>query len=125
MTCNCIARNAMPQVNDQDLPELFVFLQARGITIRRGTINPRLVRGRQKVVRAKVRKINECMLASPVIISSDMKVIDGNHRWMKHYIKRSVEMAVVEIGVGFEEALRVIFEFPKTYISPSAGTAFR
>lgn len=111
----CIARGIMPQVDESDLPELIRFLKGRGVKVETTCLNPRIVRGKQKVDRTKVRAMPAALLSKPILVSSDLLVIDGNHRWMAGVWRKAAAMNAYFVSLPFKEALEAIFEFPKTY----------
>lgn len=111
----CIARGVMPQVDERDIPELLTWLRQRGVVIVYGESDPRYVRGRQKVVRSKVRAMPEEVINKPTLISRDKLVIDGNHRWFKAYWLGWLKFPTITICLPFKEAIDEICSFPKTY----------
>jgi hypothetical protein len=52
--------------------------------------------------------------SKPVFASLDLYILDGNHRWMLHYQERS-RVPCYEIKLPFEDAIALMFAFPKTY----------
>jgi len=113
----CIARGLMPQVDEADLPGLVEFLRERGIKVwTEACINPRLVRGVQKVNRKKVHALPlDVSLNKPVLVARDRKIIDGNHRWMKLVHRKMPCMKTHVVDLPFDEAIKNVFEYPKTY----------
>lgn len=111
----CIARGIMPQVDEKDIPELVAFLRSSGVKVLKTCLNPRIVRGKQKVDRTKVRAIPAVVLSKPVLISSDLFVVDGNHRWMAAIWRGLASLDAYFIQLPFKETLEAIFKFPKTY----------
>jgi hypothetical protein len=109
MDCDCIPRERMPQIDEADLLSFVDFAIKRGFVMRRGFIDPRRVRGRQKV-----RSIPDALLSKPVLISSEPMTLDGNHRWMRHVLAKT-EMPFIQVCADFSSALILMFAFPKTY----------
>jgi hypothetical protein len=114
--CNCIPQAAMPQIDWIDYPALMAYLSAQGVPYTPCTVEPRKLRGRQRVHHAYVRKAMASPeeMRKPVLVSADNLIIDGNHRWMGHVIKHS-DVPVLRIERPFSECLPLVFSFPKTW----------
>lgn len=120
----CIARAAMPQVDEADLEGLLAFLSARGVRHVRLTVSASSLRSRQRIVRGKVRNIvraAEAILHKPILVAFDRVVVDGNHRYAAARIKR-VEVPIILFDRPFADLLADIFAFPKTYVLHEGNT---
>src|SRR5690348_6970852 len=112
----CIPREAMPQVDKQDYHTLFPWLEEQGVRYKIIVVNPRDLRGKQKVNRSKVRLLpDEVIRTKDLIISSDRRVLDGNHRWMAAVYRNYPFVPAIEIDRPFAEALDLLRSFPRVY----------
>lgn len=109
-----VPRERMPQVDAADLPALFAFVERRGVAVSRCTASPRLFHARQRIDMERVVDMDDALLAKPVLTSRDYYILDGNHRWMAHVLSRT-KMSVMKIDLAFDDALDLLFAFPKTY----------
>jgi hypothetical protein len=109
-----IRRIEMPQVDEKEYVPLMVFLGERGIRFSAGRIDPRRCRSHQPIDEDRAMKIPEEVLGKAILVSSGNFIIDGNHRWYRHYIERSFA-PFVRIERDFFDALSCILDFPRTY----------
>lgn len=113
----CIARGLMPQVDEPDIPALLDFLIKRGVDHVAMYVEARQLVAHQRIVPSKVRGIlraNASLLDKPVLVSSDMAIVDGNHRVAVARVRKLAIPAVI-LARPFKEAVEIIFEFPRTY----------
>lgn len=116
MSDTCILRSQMPQVDEADLADLIAFLQSEDIIVSSCNINPRLIRGRQKVDRSKIRNMTRnLVLSKPILVSREPLIIDGNHRWFYADYYHIPEIFAWKVNLPFEDALAAVMRFPKTY----------
>lgn len=111
----CIARGVMPQIDAADLLALRDFLEDAGVTVEDVVLEPRAIRGRQKVDRAKVRGIPDAALDKPLLVSREPLILDGNHRWLAAVYRKRASVDAWRLVLPFNEALQAIFKFPRTY----------
>ena len=111
-----VPRIEMPQIAEEDIPALIHFLEAIPVEVERRVVEPSLLKPHQKVDHARVKGIESRpeILASPCLASSDYYILDGNHRWWAHE-ETATNVPVIIIGAIFEQAIGLLFEFPKTY----------
>lgn len=109
-----IPRSKMPQVDEKDILELLVFLGVEGVPISAGTKDPATCRAHQLINVERAMSIPPEVLTKPSLLSADGYIIDGDHRWYRHCVDKTM-MPFIEIGLPFTDALSAIFKFPKTY----------
>lgn len=111
-----VPRKEMPQVDEEDLPELMKFLQGLPVPVDLKKFDPDQLKPHQKVDIDKVKAMTAkaAILAKPCLVSQDLYILDGNHRWWAHRELHTVVPAFV-IGAPFEQAIGILFRFPKTY----------
>lgn len=105
----------MPQIDERDLGELIHWLDERGVPALPGTISPKLLHGHQAVDMTKAIAMPDEVLEKRVLIATDLYILDGNHRWAGHYQRHDPEMPIITIEQPFDEAVELLFNFPKTY----------
>jgi hypothetical protein len=115
-----VPRPVMPQIDGHDEPKFLVFAAERGITTTVKQIGPGLCMSRQHVDMDRVRAMPEHIQKKPVIVSNDMVILDGNHRWTRHLID-GTQMTAYIVDLPFETAVDLMFAFPKTYDLADAG----
>jgi hypothetical protein len=109
-----IPRERMPQVDEADYPALLTFVQERGVVVTKCVAAPALFHAHQRIDFDRAISMDEKTLSKPILTSVDYYVLDGNHRWMGHFIHHT-DLNVIKIGLEFEAALDLLFQFPKTY----------
>ena len=114
----CIARRVMPQVDDEHLPELLEFLGTLGISYVSRHIDPRQLKGQQKIVTEKVKGIirtnREMLQKKPSLVSHDRLIVDGNHRVGALRILKE-PAPIYLFSEVFSVLLPAVFKFPRTY----------
>lgn len=110
-----MTRDQMPQIKQRDLPELLAFMGKRGVKFSAGYTDPKTVFAKQAVNREVCENLPDHVLERPTIIAGDRRIIDGDHRWYGHVLKESLMPYIMFEGLTFEEAIKTVFEFPKTY----------
>lgn len=111
----CIQREHMPQVDYADIPALCQYLQdVHAINSKELKVCPIMlsskqcpdtfgpVRGREKLVK-------------PLLISSDLFILDGNHRWATFVEDGAPECNCIMLDVDFDTAVEAILHFGKAY----------
>ncbi len=113
----CILRASMPQVDEADIPALIDFLAGRGVDHQRIEVDPRTLRGFQRVVPSKVKGIirtNLGLLKKPALVSADRGIVDGNHRIAAAKIIRQ-PVPILSFNREFARLIEDVYAFPKTY----------
>jgi hypothetical protein len=112
-----IDRSQMPQVDNKQYTDLFMFLGERGIQFSGRLLPAELLHMHQEVDPDKARAIPAEILKIPVLISIDLLVIDGNHRVYRHYLDKT-HVPCLKIEASFGRAVKNILEFPGTFELP-------
>lgn len=118
-----VRRADMPQIEEQWLGDLLVWLGERGLYIKAGRVIPSLLFYHQDVMVIKARhilKLQRGLLAKPVIISADMALLDGNHRAFAHHIEGTL-VPYIQFGASFDKLLPVLLGYPHAYRYGDAG----
>lgn len=109
-----IPRSKMPQVDERDLLSLLVYLGDKGLEISAGSTEPMAFKAHQLINIERAMAIPPEVLTKPAIVSKDYWIIDGDHRWYRHCVDKT-KLPYIMIEASFEEAIKMIFSFPKTY----------
>lgn len=110
-----IPRERMPQIDAANLDEFLGFCGSVNVIVERGLImDPFELRAHQEVDLTKCIEMGEEVLAKPVLLSSDLYVLDGNHRWMGHVIRKT-QVPAIRLGIEFCAGLDLMFKYPGTY----------
>jgi len=122
-----IARDDMPQIPAEYREDFLAELQASGVQVNRGVIDPRWLKPVQKEVSARVsgqilkRFRREPMdpIKNASIVSSDDYVIDGHHGWgaavALAFERPNVKMHVLRVELPHGELLRAAEAFAKAH----------
>lgn len=106
-----VPRPIMPQIDVADYPALMIFLFERNVLVKHVTCDPRTLRFHQRVSEKLVRRMSPEQEAKPILISSDLYVLDGNHREERH-LEDGSECACIRLGLPFGEAIDILLAFP-------------
>lgn len=106
-----VPRELMPQIDGEDLPLFVTFAGDRGVLTSFDTVDPRQLRAHQRIDPHRVHTVD---LTKPALVSDDRFVLDGNHRWHAH-LERGSRMPIIRLGLTFEPAIELMFQFPRTY----------
>ena len=104
----------MPQVDEKDYSELLKFIQSHRAGPESKVLSPQKLHAHQRVDWGRVRNMPPNVLRKPILISSDLYVLDGNHRWHACVLAH-LDVHAIQIEREFESAISLLFEFPKTY----------
>lgn len=110
-----VPRNRMPQIDGDEYPGMLVFLGSTGIAFSAGYIDPETCHSHQLVDVARANGMPLKFLERPVLLSKDLCVLDGNHRWYRHLIGKISDMPFIRIELPFFQAVEALETFPKTY----------
>ncbi len=109
-----VPRPVMPQIEEEDFPDFIEFCAERGVEVIVRYREPTQLRPHQRIDKFKAERMPPEVEQKTVFVSLDMYILDGNHRWMLHVI-RQTRVPCFEIRLPFEEAIALMFAFPKTY----------
>lgn len=110
-----IPRRQMPQITSDDLQHFLGYVRARGIGVTETEVTASDLKPTQKEFRQeRVDAIPEEKLRDPILTSSDNHVLDGTHRWIKHWqLDKSRAVPVLRLGLKLQDALQVMREYPR------------
>jgi SPP1 gp7 family putative phage head morphogenesis protein len=110
-----VPRESMPQVRGEDLEEFLRFARGQGVGVSKQTYRADELSPTQKEFRQeRVDSMDEGALREPVIVSRDLYVLDGTHRWVKAWQgKPTAEVPAVLIDLPLQDALDLMRRFPK------------
>jgi hypothetical protein len=109
-----VPRPVMPQVHRHDYPALREFAVERGCTVSEGIASPDVLKFRQRVEFAPGTVMSEKSFDKQILISSDLVILDGNHRAERHK-QRGTPVSYIMLEKPFEEAIAILMAFPGTY----------
>lgn len=109
-----IDRSKMPQIDDKQYTDLFVFLGQQGMTFSAGLIEPTLLKLHQEVDIQKAMNIPDHVLKIPLLIAQDGFVLDGDHRAYRHFINKT-KASFIRIEAEFYAAYSAMMKFPGTF----------
>lgn len=114
-----IDRKDMPQIARKDRKEFFEYAKAHGIKIEKGEAKPKeLLPTQHEFDQRRVDRLKgevwEHKKTKPLIISSDNRVLDGTHHWVKHLQSGSKSVPIVRLGLPAKDAVKLMNRFPKT-----------
>jgi len=109
----------MPQIARGDQKEFVNWARKQGVTVEKETartldLKPTQTQYDQARVDAMTPHVWADKKDKPVLISSDNRVLDGTHHWMKHQQEDNLTMPVLRIGLPARMALTLMNKFPKT-----------
>jgi hypothetical protein len=108
-----IDRSKMPQIHQDIIPDLLVFLSQRNIQFAAGIIDPQLIRLHQEVDIAKAMAIPVEYLIHPILLADDEFVLDGDHRAYRHWVNKTM-VSFIKVRTPFVTAYQVVMEFTQT-----------
>lgn len=109
-----IPREDMPQIKEADLPEFLKFAKKRGVTVKYGRRDPKLLKAKQRIDLEKSASMPEHALKKPILITKDNFILDGNHRSGAHLLRKT-KTNTIELGLKFADAIKLMFQFPKVF----------
>lgn len=110
-----IPREQMPQINGEDLREFARYCKEQGARlvsaeVKADQLSPTQAEFRQE----RVDALPEDALQQPVIVSEDLYILDGTHRWVKHWQgDPQASVPVLLLPRKLQAALKLMREFPK------------
>lgn len=110
-----IERKDMPQIRKDDMPELFKFCEANTVDVFRDTAAASELKPTQGEFRQeRVDALPDKSLKYTVLVSKDNYILDGTHRWIKHWQKdRQSQVPLLRLMLPVHEAIDLMRKFPK------------
>lgn len=109
-----VPRDQMPQIAQEDMTAFLTFAGHENVRVYRseveaGSLSPTQSEFRQE----RVDAMPNSALEQPVIVSSDLYVLDGTHRWIKHWQQdENNPVPVLVIDLKLRDALDLMRRFP-------------
>lgn len=110
-----VPREIMPQIDEVHLPALVKFALDRDVSVAFQAVDAHALRAHQRINLTHALSMPPEVLFKPLLVSSDGYVLDGNHRWWAHVHTDLAVAPTIRIGLPFEAAVGLLFEFPETY----------
>ena len=116
-----VPRDEMPQIHQEDYGALLAYLKKLPVGVERKVLPPTMLKPHQRInkIRVESLKSNPAILNSECWVSKDLYILDGNHRWEGH-MELGTNVPVYIMEREFEEAMKVLFDFPLVQISRKA-----
>lgn len=108
-----IDRSKMPQIHQDIIPDLLVFLSQRNIPFGAGVIDPTQIKLHQEVDVEKAMAIPVEYLVHPILLTDDEFVLDGDHRAYRHWVNKTM-VSYIQVKAPFVTAYAVVMEFTQT-----------
>lgn len=121
-----VPRDMMPQVDEAAYPEMVSFIEQRGVDVLWTDLDPADVRPHQHVIANNARHIEEnpSLLSKPILVSEELLILDGHHRWEAHLLARSPMPALVVLA-PWGRAVDLLLGFPDSYTLAQVGGTIR
>lgn len=114
-TASCILRTRMPQLKHSDLEPFLRWLSSECIPFRFIELNPRALRGRQRVDRSRIRLMQPDAIKVPILTSIEPLILDGNHRWFYADYHHRPRIGSWQLCLPFSAALDTMLRCPLVY----------
>jgi len=116
-----IARHKMPQIKSSDVPAFVSWMKGNGTTIKKQSVAIGKLKPTQKEYnREKVdtlKTIDKSNLIKPIIVASDMHILDGHHRYLALLeLDKTYKIQIVHVGLTIDELVDAAEKFPKSSI---------
>lgn len=104
------SRKDMPQISDFEA--FSDFMKMRGIVGKVVTLDPKKLEPMQNEFdQAKVDKIKKSNRGKPIIISKDLKVIDGHHRYYAH-LQMNKTLECRQYNINADQFIKLLLPQP-------------
>lgn len=113
-----IARSELPQVNPKHFDRFLNILGSEGVKIKHRKYKASELKPSQGDFDLKKIKAFIDSSTNPIIISSDLHVLDGHHRWASSLSKgKDTEIQVMEIGLPILDLIKRCKDFNSNEIN--------
>lgn len=109
-----VPRPVMPQIDEEYYPDFIAFANERGVDVLVRYLEPEKVHAHQRIDKIHAARMPPEVRLKTIFVSKDWYILDGNHRWALHYAEHS-KVECFQISLPFEQAIELMFAFPKTY----------
>lgn len=110
-----IPRGQMPQIREEDYLDLFLFLGGQGVGFDAGWRTSRHFLCHQSVGEFDLSRFSFDLRRKPIIVSEELAIVDGNHRWYGHQLTHSPVPYFRLVGLDFPKAVGLLNAYPKAY----------
>lgn len=110
-----IKREDMPQIRKDDIEDFFKFCAGKGVSTTVSRVSASELKPTQgKFRQERVDALPDEALEYKVLVSEDNYILDGTHRWIKHWQRdKQSRVPVYRIGLPVQEAIDLMRRFPK------------
>lgn len=112
-----IPRSQMPQIDEEFIPQLIVFLGVNGVIVEgSGYCHPDHLTPHQSVGEYNLSRFasNPELWRKPCLIASDTGILDGNHRHHGHRLMGS-RVPFIRFSMPFYQGVALLNAFPFAY----------
>lgn len=110
-----VPRNFMPQVDFDKLGEVLALAVRNNISFGFEVLNPIQLKAHQRVNIQRAVTAPPAVRATPIIVSNDNYILDGNHRWWAAVHDGVQYIAVIRMNLPFEDAIPWLLKQPCVY----------
>lgn len=108
-----IKRSDMPQIKGKSIPEMLEIFDEYGIPYEEIEVKVDMLKPVQEDVKPEkiesiVNDIKSGKKMPPIIISKDLYIIDGHHRWLAYKELDEISIEAIELGYNKEPSLELI-----------------
>lgn len=109
-----ISRDKMPQIPTDSIHDFIQFAKERGVGVVDGFVTADELSPTQGEFRqSRVDGLPDHALSLPILVSADDYILDGTHRWVKHWqLDSSKQIPILRLKLPLYDALDLIREFP-------------
>ena len=115
----CIPRDDMPQIDMADLPGLLAYLNTKKIILISDVNYPPTWLVPKQCLNQTRPATNPKLATKPLLISRDLYIIDGHHRWMMHMEQYKADASwrvrCFQLDREFDECCAAIASYPGAY----------
>lgn len=118
-----IPREQMPQIPGDKLHDFVDWARGQGVAVQPDNIPATQLSPTQKEFRqSRVDAIPETKLSEPILVSGDDYILDGTHRWVKHWQRNKLNLVpVLKIGLPITDALALAKRYPNAKFAANAA----
>lgn len=117
-----ISRDKMPQIPTDSIHDFIQFAKERGVGVVDGfVIADELSPTQGEFRQSRVDGLPDHALSLPILVSADDYILDGTHRWVKHWqLDRSKQVPILRLKLPLHDALDLMREFPDAKYAENA-----
>jgi hypothetical protein len=114
-----LKRIEMPQVAEKDYPEYFKYMESKGFTRKQTKVSVQSLKpiqsefGDAGILKSISTLVKLKDSNKPIIVSKDLYVIDGNHRWLAAKNTGLKQIPAIMFNGNHKEVMNATLKFPK------------